>query len=72
MNEQDVTRPEWVGWKEALEILKVSRSTLQTWREKRIIDYLQYGSKILYPRKDLEEFMRQRLQKHQHPCRQQV
>ena len=50
--------------KEVSEILKVSRRTLQEYRNEGILPYIPLGGKILYRESDLEEL----LEKHCHPA----
>lgn len=45
---------------EAVKILKCSPRTLQTWKDKKMIDYVQIGNKIYFRQSDIEVF----LQKH--------
>ncbi len=49
---------------EVSEILKVSRRTLQEYRNEGILPYIPLGGKILYRESDLEEL----LEKHYHPA----
>ena len=50
--------------KEVSEILKVSRRTLQEYRNEGILPYIPLGGKILYRESDLEEL----LERHYHPA----
>ena len=50
--------------KEVSEILKVSRRTLQEYRNEGILPYIPLGGKILYREIDLEEL----LERHYHPA----
>lgn len=50
--------------KKVSEILKVSRRTLQEYRNEGILPYILLGGKILYRESDLEEL----LEKHYHPA----
>ena len=50
--------------REVSEILKVSRRTLQEYRNEGILPYIPLGGKILYRESDLEEL----LEKHYHPA----
>ena len=52
----------WVDNEEASKLLKVSKRTLQTYRDSGEISFSQTGSKIYYRKSDIEEF----LQKHYH------
>jgi len=48
---------EWMDKPSVLKLLRVSSSTLQTYRDKGLIKYSQVGRKILYRVKDLHEFL---------------
>ena len=50
--------------KEVSEILKVSRRTLQEYRNEGILPYIPLGGKILYRESDLEEL----LERYYHPA----
>mgnify|MGYP002525776128 CR=1 FL=1 len=50
--------------KEVSEILKVSRRTLQEYRNEGILPYIPLGGKVLYRESDLKEL----LEKHYHPA----
>ena len=53
MKEEDT----WLSNDEAMAFLKVSKSTLQTYRNKGIIPYCQVGRKLRYNRQDLIKFL---------------
>jgi len=55
---------EWLTVEDACRILRVSRRTLQTYRDNGIISFSQFGSKIYFRRRDLEKF----LQSHYRPA----
>lgn len=42
---------------EACKILKCSSRTLQTWRDKKAIDYIQIGNKVYFRQSDLNSFL---------------
>lgn len=42
---------------EACKILKCSARTLQTWRDKKAIDYIQIGNKVYFRQSDLNSFL---------------
>ena len=50
--------------REVSEILKVSRRTLQEYRNEGILPYIPLGGKVLYRESDLEKL----LEKHYHPA----
>ncbi len=43
--------------KEVSERLKISRRTLQTWRDEGMIEYYQMGGKILYSEADIQKLL---------------
>lgn len=45
--------------KEVSELLKISRRTLQDYRDQGIISYIQLGGKILYRESDLQKLLEQ-------------
>ena len=50
---------EWIESIEARKILGVSPKTWQTYRDRRIIPFVQIGRKILVKKSDLEAFMQE-------------
>lgn len=48
---------EWLDSTEARKILGVSPKTWQTYRDRRLISFAQFGRKIMVKRADLEAFM---------------
>lgn len=48
---------QWVGSSIARKMLGVSQKTWQTYRDKRIIPFSQFGRKIYVKRADLEAFL---------------
>ena len=50
--------------REVSEILKVSRRTLQEYRNEGILPYIPLGGKVLYRESDLDEL----LERHSHPA----
>ncbi len=55
---QDSFQKDWLSTEEVMEMLNVSRRTLQNYRDEGEISYFQKGRKILYPREGIEEFLR--------------
>lgn len=47
----------WISDRDAAEFLKVSRHTLFTYRQKRLLPYVLLCGKILYRERDLEELL---------------
>ncbi len=43
--------------KEVAQILKVTTRTLQSWRDQKIISFIQIGSKVLFKASDVEDFL---------------
>jgi len=48
---------EWMDKPSVLKLLRVSSSTLQTYRDKGLIKYSQVGRKILYNKADIINFL---------------
>jgi hypothetical protein len=55
-NEHDINS-QWIESVKIPEILGISRKTWQTYRDKRLLPFVQIGSKIYVKRADLEDFM---------------
>lgn len=58
---QDSFRKDWLSTEEVMEMLNVSRRTVQNYRDEGKIPYTQNGRKILYPREGIEEFLRKNM-----------
>lgn len=58
---QNSFQKEWLNTEEVMEMLDVSRRTVQTYRDEGKIPYTQNGRKILYPREGIEEFLRKNM-----------
>lgn len=52
-------KSDWVESVEARKMLGISPKTWQTYRDKRIIPFVQFGRKIMVRRSDIEAFMQQ-------------
>lgn len=50
----------WVESEQARKMFGVCAKTWQTWRDRKIIPFSQYGRKIFYNLNDLDEFLRSR------------
>lgn len=50
---------EWIESNQARKMLGVSPKTWQTYRDKRIIPFAQFGRKIMVRKADLEAFLRE-------------
>ncbi len=48
---------EYINTDEAAKLLKVTTRTLQNWRDQRSISFIQIGSKILFKKTDVEDFL---------------
>lgn len=48
---------QWIESVKIPKILGISKKTWQTYRDKRVIPFTQYGSKIYVKRADIEKFM---------------
>lgn len=55
-NEQEINS-QWIESVNVPKILGISRKTWQTYRDRKMINYSQIGSKIYVKRADLEKFM---------------
>lgn len=55
MNQQD--QKEWLGREETMQLLQISPATLQRYRDRHVIEFSQWGRKILYSRKSIEKLM---------------
>jgi hypothetical protein len=47
----------WIDVSETCMLLKVSKRTLQTYRDNRILPYSQISAKVYFKVKDIEEFL---------------
>lgn len=55
---RDSFQKDWLSTEEVMEMMNVSRRTVQNYRDDGKISYTQDGRKILYPRESIEEFLR--------------
>ena len=55
--EFDGIKARWLTNDEVLKLLKVSKRTLQTYRDRRVIGFSQFGAKIYYKAEDIEQFL---------------
>jgi DNA-directed RNA polymerase specialized sigma54-like protein len=53
----------WLDNQEMMQILKISRRTLQTYRDEKVIPFSQVGSKIYYKAADVEKFLKKNYKK---------
>lgn len=51
-------KKDWLSTEEVMEMINVSRRTVQNYRDDGKISYTQDGRKILYPRESIEKFLR--------------
>ncbi|NGP89693.1 helix-turn-helix domain-containing protein [Fodinibius halophilus] len=58
---QNSFQKDWLSTEEVMEMLSVSRRTVQNYRDEGKISYFQHGRKILYPREGVEEFLRKNM-----------
>ena len=58
---QNSFQKDWLSTEEVMEMLNVSRRTIQNYRDEGKISYFQQGRKILYPREGIEEFLRKNM-----------
>jgi len=50
-------KKDWLTTEDVMEMMNVSRRTVQNYRDKGKIPYSKEGRKILYPRKGVEKFL---------------
>ncbi len=55
---RDSFQKDWLSTEEVMEMMNVSRRTVQNYRDEGKIPYTQDGRKILYPREGVEKFLR--------------
>lgn len=58
---QNSFQKDWLSTEEVMEMLNVSRRTIQNYRDEGKIPYTQSGRKILYPLDGVEEFLRKNM-----------
>ena len=56
-------RDRWLDNQEIMELLKISKRTLQKYRDGRVIPYSKVGSKIYYKAGDVEKFLKKNYNK---------
>ena len=59
--EEMKAEPEFLRQKDVIELTGWSKTSLQRYRKDRRIPFVQFGKKILYPRKELYDWLRQGL-----------
>lgn len=62
-NEKQAQSAKWLDNDELSALLKVTKRTLQTYRDEGKISFSQIGSKIYYSASDIEEFFRSHYKK---------
>jgi len=58
---QNSFQKDWLSTEEVMEMLDVSRRTIQNYRDEGKISYFQKERKILYPREGIKEFLRKNM-----------
>ncbi len=53
----------WLDNQEVMQLLKISKRTLQTYRDENLIAYSQIGNKMYYKASDIEEFLKNNYKK---------
>ena len=48
----------WLDNQEVIQLLKISKRTLQTYRDENVLPYSQIGHKMYYNTKDIEKFLK--------------
>ncbi len=56
---RDKLQKEWLIENEAMELLNISKSTIQNYRRSRQLPFSQFGNKIYYKYKDIVDFLTQ-------------
>jgi len=51
----------WLSTEEVMEMMNVSRRTVQNYRDEGKISYSQDGRKILYPKESIEKYLRENM-----------
>lgn len=57
----DVENPlseKWLDNQEVMQLLKISKRTLQTYRDENLLSFSQVGNKMYYNTKDIEAFLK--------------
>ena len=54
---QKENKPEWLTNEDVMKLLNVSKSTLQSYRDKQVLPFYQNERKILYKLKDIETYL---------------
>jgi excisionase family DNA binding protein len=57
VNETELTIRTWLTGDEICKLLRVSKRTLQNYRDKRVIPFSQIGRKIYYKVSDIEDYL---------------
>jgi excisionase family DNA binding protein len=57
--EEKNQKTKWLTNEDVLSLLDVSKSTLQSYRDRMLIPFYQVGRKILYKLSDIEDYMEQ-------------
>jgi len=60
---QNTFRKDWLSTEEVMDMLQVSRRTVQNYRDEGKIPFARLGRKILYPREGIEDFVRKNMVK---------
>lgn len=55
---KDTFQKDWLTTEDVMDMMSVSRRTIQNYRDEGKIPYTQQGRIILYPRQGIEEFLR--------------
>lgn len=59
--QQHVVNSEWLDTGEACKVLGVSAKTMQSYRDRRLFPFSQFGRKIYVRRSDLDSFIQQHM-----------
>jgi hypothetical protein len=53
----------WLDNQEVMQLLKISKRTLQTYRDENLLAFSQVGNKMYYNTKDIESFLKSNYKK---------
>lgn len=58
------TMENWVDGEEVQKALKISKRTLQSYRDKGVLGYTQFGNKLFYKVSEIEKLLEEKYKKH--------
>jgi hypothetical protein len=57
------TMENWINGEEVIQVLKISKRTLQSYRDKGLLGYTQIGNKIYYKVEEIQQLMEKNYKK---------